>query len=204
MKKREQCTITSLDNLIISLPRSSLFDQTRQFLQSVLLSCKEQKKTLNHDKFLKIYIAAKITTCWSFLLFSWRVCNLVSRVWGVSWVSYTSLTFFYLNEMTRSSPALFEKKNKSNMYHIHEQLTLECNDLFVLQFFIRLTWTTCSDTWIRAVANFSGTQNIWYGSLLINVEEMTSGRKFQCPPYSFRHQDGHTRIVGDNIIIHTF
>lgn len=32
-----------------------------------------------------------------------------------------------------------DKKNKSNMYHIHEQLTLECNDLFVLQFFIRLT-----------------------------------------------------------------
>ena len=48
MQKREQCTTTSLDNLIISLPRSSLFAHTRQFLQFVFFSCnKEHKKEGN-------------------------------------------------------------------------------------------------------------------------------------------------------------
>jgi len=129
---------------------------------------------------------------WSFLIFGWRVCILVSRVWGVCRVSNPCNISSTLMKWRAVLLRCSRKKNKSNMYHIHEQLTLECNDLFVLQFFIRLTWTTCSDTWIGAVANssvanFSGTQNIWYGSLLINVEEMTSGRKFRCPPYSFRH-----------------
>jgi hypothetical protein len=106
-------------------------------------------------------------------------------------------------------------KYKSHIYHMHEQLTLELNNLFILNFVIMSTSTICPQTWIGEVidtrmveenewflTNFLGHTEylIWKFTHRCHGKGKWEGDLHACPVAL--HINGCIIILGRNIVNH--